>query len=146
MRIYLAGPLFTAAEQEFNLRLSDALHRAGHEVWLPQAHEPRERTAKAIFEEDLKGLEGSDVLVANMDGPDPDSGTCWECGYVFGKKPAILFRTDFRRAGDTHDSALNLMLAESAHALLLLPLASPDQVAERVGAVLEKLALSRKHV
>ena len=80
MRIYLAGPLFTAAEREFYVRLRDLLAAAGHEVWLPQDHEPRDKTAAAIFREDVKGLEWSEIVVANMDGPDPDSGTCWECG------------------------------------------------------------------
>ena len=35
-------------------------------------------------------------VVANTDGPDPDSGTSWECGYAYRKKPVILFPTDFR--------------------------------------------------
>lgn len=139
MRLYLAGPLFTAAEQEFNRQLAAAFIKAGHEVWLPQEHEPRERTARAIFEEDVKGLDWSEVLIANMDGPDPDSGTCWECGYAYGKKAVILYRTDFRRAGDTHDTPFNLMMSESANALLMLPLASPEQVAERVCEELLKL-------
>src|SRR6266508_6190342 len=32
----------------------------------------------------LPGSIGAEVVVANMDGPDPDSGTCWECGSVWG--------------------------------------------------------------
>jgi nucleoside 2-deoxyribosyltransferase len=139
MKLYLAGPLFTAAEQEFNRQLAAAFIKAGHEVWLPQEHEPRERTARAIFEEDLKGFDWAEVLVANMDGPDPDSGTCWECGYAFRRKLIILYRTDFRLAGDTHDTPFNLMMSESANALLMLPLASPEQVAERVCEELLKL-------
>jgi len=139
MKLYLAGPLFTAAEQEFNRQLAAAFIKADHEVWLPQEHEPRERTARAIFEEDLKGFDWAEVLVANMDGPDPDSGTCWECGYAFRRKLIILYRTDFRLAGDTHDTPFNLMMSESANALLMLPLASPEQVAERVCEELLKL-------
>lgn len=76
MKIYLAGPLFTSAEQEFNRQLCSALQNAGHDVWLPQEHEPRDRTATAIFDEDLKGMDWAQVIVGNMDGPDPDSGTC----------------------------------------------------------------------
>ena len=114
MKIYLAGPLFTAAERDFNRRLRDLLAASGHVVWLPQEHEPRSRSARDIFLADVEGLDASEVVVANMDGPDPDSGTCWECGYAYQKKPIVVYRTDFRRAGDAADSAYNLMLTASA--------------------------------
>jgi nucleoside 2-deoxyribosyltransferase len=50
--------------------------------------------------------------MAIMDGPDPDSGTCWEVGYSFGlKKWIVLVRTDIRAlAGSAGD--YNLMLTE----------------------------------
>ncbi len=139
MKIYLAGPLFTAAEQEFNRQLSSALQAAAHEVWLPQEHEPRERTAKAIFEEDVKGMDWAEVVVANMDGPDPDSGTCWECGYAFGKKPVILFRTDFRQAGDAANAPFNLMMSESAAAVIVASLASAPEISAKVAEALRRL-------
>jgi len=89
----------------------------------------RASAAQAIFEADVAGLEGAEVVVANMDGSDPDSGTCWECGYAYKKKPIILFRTDFREAGDVPGSPFNLKLSASA-AKVILALArsrsSPD--------------------
>jgi len=139
MKIYLAGPLFTTAEQEFNRQLCAALQQAGHVVWLPQEHEPRERTAKAIFEEDVSGLHASDVIVANVDGPDPDSGTCWEIGYAYGKKPIILYRTDFRQAGDAVNAPVNLMMSESADAVIVAPLATPKESAAKVCDALLRL-------
>jgi nucleoside 2-deoxyribosyltransferase len=139
MKIYLAGPLFTTAEQEFNRKLRDGLEKAGHAVWLPQEHEPRERSAQAIFETDVAGLDASEVVVANMDGPDPDSGTCWECGYAYKKKPIILFRTDFREAGDVHGSPFNLMLSASAVKVILAPLASVEELAGRIASALTEL-------
>lgn len=66
MNIYLGGPLFTTSEQEFNRQLRDLLESSGHEVWLPQEHEPRERSAQAIFEADVAGLDFAEVVVANM--------------------------------------------------------------------------------
>jgi nucleoside 2-deoxyribosyltransferase len=139
MKIYLAGPLFTTAEQEFNRQLRDALERAGHEVWLPQEHEPRERSARDIFETDVAGLDAAEVVVANMDGPDPDSGTCWECGYAYKKKPIIVFRSDFREAGDVSASPFNLMLSASAAKVILAPLASVEDLARRIAAALAEL-------
>ena len=139
MKLYLAGPLFTSAEQEFNRQLCSALQNAGREVWLPQEHEPRDRSAKAIFQEDVKGMDWAEVIVANMDGPDPDSGTCWECGYAYRKKPIILYRTDFRQAGDAANTPFNLMMSESANAVIVAPLDSPREIAGKIGEALKSL-------
>jgi nucleoside 2-deoxyribosyltransferase len=114
-KLYLAGPLFSLAEQRFNVDLARFLKKKGFKVWLPQAHEPRDKTAKAIFDMDVEGLDWADMVVACMDGADPDSGTAWECGYAFGKgKPVVCYRTDFRISGDSKDAPYNLMLSESA--------------------------------
>jgi len=138
MRLYLAGPLFSTAERDFNDALARGLRQRGHEVWLPQEHEQRSKSAKEIFTEDVAGIDWAEVVVANMDGADPDSGTCWECGYAYGKKPVIVFRTDFRveQAGK---APYNLMLTESATLRLDLALAGLDEVAQRIDAALRSL-------
>jgi nucleoside 2-deoxyribosyltransferase len=89
MRIYFAGPLFSAAERDWNVALTSALRAAGHEVFLPQEQEPG-KDAAGIFATDVGGIDWADGLVAIMDGADPDSGTCWEVGYAYGKKPIVL--------------------------------------------------------
>lgn len=140
MRIYLAGPLFSVAEREFNAQLAGLLREAGHEVWLPQ--ERQGRTAAETFRSDVGGIDWADVVVANMDGPDPDSGTCWECGYAYGKKPVIVFRTD-SRVGEQPDLApYNLMLTESATRRLLLRDAATETLARRIGEALVALGSS----
>jgi nucleoside 2-deoxyribosyltransferase len=114
-KLYLAGPLFTLAEQSFNAELARFLEGEGFEVWLPQEHEPRSNTASGIFHMDVEALDRADMVVACMDGPDPDSGTAWECGYAYAKgKPIVCYRTDFRVSGDTKGAPYNLMLSESA--------------------------------
>jgi nucleoside 2-deoxyribosyltransferase len=125
-KLYLAGPLFTLGEQSFNAELARFLESQGFQVWLPQEHEPRrkkgEGMAKAIFRMDVAALDWADMIVACMDGPDPDSGTAWECGYAYAKgKPIVCYRTDFRISGDTEGSPYNLMLSESANARFELP-------------------------
>jgi nucleoside 2-deoxyribosyltransferase len=149
MKIYLAGPLFNTAERNFNSELTKLLREKGHEVWLPQEFEQMTMTPKQIFAKDVEGIDWADVVVANMDGPDPDSGTCWECGYAYRKKAIIVFRTDFRVdhkiLGDLpglaeHDRApYNLMLTESATKRLDLPFIAVDSVADRIDQVLENL-------
>ena len=143
MKIYLAGPLFSAAEQEFNTKLGGLLRAAGHEVWIPQDIEQRDKTAKEVFAKDVEGIDWADVVVANMDGADPDSGTAWECGYAYQKKPVIVFRTDFR-AGDEPGKALfNLMLAHSATVLLDARYSSTEGVAARISKALQTLNVSQ---
>lgn len=139
MKVYLAGPLFSTAEREFNARIAAALRAAGHEVWLPQEVEDRALTAGAIFRHDVAGIDWAEAVVANMDGPDPDSGTCWECGYAYGKKPIVLFRTDVRAGDDPAKAPFNFMLTESATRTLLRPLADSATVAAAILDVLASL-------
>ena len=139
MRIYLAGPLFSTAEQEFNSRLAGLLRESGHEVWLPQEEEQRDKTAAEIFRKDVEGIDWAEVVVANMDGPDPDSGTCWECGYAYKKKPVIVFRTDFRAGDDPTKAPYNLMLTESATERLELAYLATKDVAARICETLQKI-------
>lgn len=117
--VYQAGPLFTRAEQEFNRHVAEALRAAGHEVFLPQEVEQQSVTgyAQAIFKGDLAGLEGADLVVAILDGPDVDSGTAWECGYAYAKGKKIYgLRTDFRIFGP--EEKVNLMVQVPCSALV----------------------------
>jgi nucleoside 2-deoxyribosyltransferase len=92
--------------------------------------------AAGIFASDVGGIDWAAALVAIMDGPDPDSGTAWECGYAYGEKPVILVRTDIR-AQASRSGPYNSMLTESATARLDLPgAAKPDLIR----AVLQALA------
>jgi nucleoside 2-deoxyribosyltransferase len=138
MRIYFAGPLFTAAERDWNVTLASALRGAGHEVFLPQEQEPG-KDAPGIFETDVGGIDWADGLVAIMDGADPDSGTCWEVGYAYGKKPIVLVRTDMRRNSGSGGSGYNPMLTESATVRVDAVAAPIDRVAREVLDALSRL-------
>ncbi len=141
MKIYLAGPLFTLPEITFNAALAAALRNRGHEVWLPQEQEQRSKSAKEIFLKDVEGIDWAEAVVACMDGPDPDSGTCWECGYAYAKAmPTILFRTDFREIGDGGKAPFNLMLSESASWHAELPFTSLEELAGKLDAALRETA------
>jgi nucleoside 2-deoxyribosyltransferase len=126
----LAGPLFSAAERDWNEMLAAALRKEGHEVFLPQDKE-RGLDAARIFGTDVGGIDAADALVAIMDGPDPDAGTAWEVGYAYGKKPIVLVRTDFRtEAGSS--GPYSPMLTEAATIRLDLPFASLARVVSEV--------------
>src|SRR5258708_3265708 len=117
MKIYLAGPLFTFAERQFNGALAYALTARGHTMFLPQEVEQVGVSATQIFKASIGGINWADIVVANMDGADPDSGTCWEVGYAYKKKPIVLIRTDSRHEREPF-GPYNLMLHQSANAVL----------------------------
>lgn len=138
MKVYLAAPLFTRPEREWNAALAAGLRSAGHEVFLPQESQAPNPTAQQIFERDIEGLDWSDAVVAIMDGAEPDSGTAWECGYAYARsKPIVTFRTDIRHPGEFGDVAFNLMLWCSAVDHVELPLSDVDAA---VAAIAEALS------
>lgn len=117
-RIYLAAPLFSEAEQAYNLVLHDLLEQQLFDVYLPQrvgdtSHTRCQEEHQAIFARHLQALQEADLVVAVIDGADADSGTSWEMGYAcaLGKR-VVALRTDFRMAG--HCERVNLMLEESS--------------------------------
>ena len=138
MRIYFAGPLFTAAERDWNATLAAALRAAEHEVFLPQEQEPG-KDAAGIFSTDVGGIDRANALVAIMDGADPDSGTSWEVGYAYGKKPIVLVRTDMRHDAGSGGSGYNPMLTESATIRIDAGPASMDRVVRDVLDALARL-------
>ena len=128
MRLYFAGPLFTQAERAWNADLASRLTQAGLHVFLPQEAVQALATleADAIFRLDVDNLRGSDAVVAILDGPDPDSGTCFECGVAHALGiPIVAVRTDFRGGGDALPgqrlATINLMLSQAAAAVVYLP-------------------------
>ena len=84
------------------------------------------------------GIDWADGVVAIMDGADPDSGTSWEGGYAYGKKPIVLVRTDMRRNA-SGGSGYNAMLTESATIRVDAVAAPIDRVALEVLDALARL-------
>lgn len=117
-RIYLAAPLFSESEREYNRSIAEMLRQHLFEVYLPQdtgdncaVRETCEHTR--IYEHNKQALHDADIIVAIIDGADADSGTAWEMGYATALgKPVIAMRTDFRMVG--RQERVNLMLEQSA--------------------------------
>ena len=85
MKLYLAGPMFTAADAAHNLRLAAKLRRHGFDVFCPNESEPssdKTRTdisPRLIYDVDIAAVESSNVLICQVS---EDSGTNWETGYM----------------------------------------------------------------
>lgn len=112
LTIYLAGPLFTKYEQDWNAQLACELEKLGYKTFLPQRDCNNGTHNRQIFNDCVLGVDNCDVVLANVDGTDADSGTAFEIGYAYAKeKVVILYRTDFRKRAD--DGDVNLMLSKS---------------------------------
>lgn len=119
-RIYLSGPLFSRGEIAWGERVKAFLEDRLESVRVIWPHEivPCSAKPQQIFQANLKALSEADVMVAVLDGPQVDDGTAWEVGYFFMQGKKILgIRTDFRRAGETDDSRVNLMIECSCLAM-----------------------------
>ena len=106
LKIYFAGDLFDAKDLGGNLMLAQMIEKISggrFRIMLPQNSECEvaERTSQSIRDIDFELLCKSDIIIANFDGHDLDSGTVVE--FCFAKMldiPAVLLRTDFRDSGD----------------------------------------------
>ena len=116
MQVYIAGPLFTLAEQLFNKNLKADLVaiKPDWDFFLPQ-YEVIYRdgmSAQELARECLRGLVKSDLVIAILDGSDVDSGTAFEIGVAYAKGKRIIgLRTDFRNCGDVEGFGMNAMFS-----------------------------------
>ena len=70
-----------------------------------------ERLNLVIGENNKKGIELSDGLLAVLDGSDVDSGTASEIGFAYGiGKKITAYRSDFRLSSDNEGSVVNLQV------------------------------------
>ena len=116
--IYLANPYGFSAQQNALLLppIVTALERLGLEVWEPFARNNQLDFAKAgwayeIGQRDYRDVAQSDAIFAVVNGVPPDEGVMVELGMAIALgKPTFLFRDDMRRATDSEEYPLNLML------------------------------------
>jgi nucleoside 2-deoxyribosyltransferase len=117
-RIYIAGPLFSRGELDFNIKVNDYLKKRGYDTFLPQedGHRASDLFEKGyqikeinqiIFQKDILEIQKSDFLVFIMDGRVPDEGACVELGIAFTlNKECIGLKTDCRCLMDNIDNPL----------------------------------------
>ena len=108
IKIYLAAPLFNEMERARNLKFSNILEANGFRVYLPQRDGglfyelinngyTYQEARKHIFNEDIKAVYDSDVILCLLDGRVPDEGMCIELGIAFAKgKICLGYKTDQR--------------------------------------------------
>lgn len=112
--VFFGGELFSLKHLSGNAALAEAIYDKSHGRFrslLPQDFvELRGRSGRAIRDYNLRALLACDLALFNFDGPDLDSGTVVEFMFAkFADLPAVLLRTDIRRAGEHRDEPWNLM-------------------------------------
>ena len=127
MKLYLAGPLFTQAEQNWLRALKKDVEELAKElgrdidvvcpgdlVSLEDIEKWGDKAKHEIFALCEKHLKETDLLIALLDGPLVDDGTSWEIGYFYSirkeNQPIFGIRTDFRSGGDVPGAQVNLMI------------------------------------
>ena len=66
---------------------------------------------RIIAENNKRGIDESDGMLAVLDGTDVDSGTAAEIGYAAAINKKICgYRSDFRKSGDNEGSVVNLQV------------------------------------
>ena len=106
--LYVAAPLFSAAERKFNRELTNYLSPF-FRVFLPQQccdlvpnllkrGMPIETAVQRVFSQDLQGVRKCNALVLVLDGRSVDEGGAFELGlaYALGKV-CVGLQTDVRR-------------------------------------------------
>ena len=118
-RAYVAGPLFDEGERYWIETVDRVVAEAGFVTFLPHRDNPPKDqfNVRAIFENDKRGIDTCDVVVANLNGIITDDGTAWELGYAYATgKYLIGMHTDWRKRFD-HE-VVNLMLECSLHRMV----------------------------
>ncbi len=118
-RAYIAGPLFDEGERWWIESVERLVADAGFETFLPHRDNPPkdEFNVRTIFENDKRGIDECDVVVANLNGITTDDGTAWELGYAYARgKYLIGMHTDWRQRFP--NEVVNLMLECSLHRLV----------------------------
>ena len=116
-KVYFAGGLFDHKELSGNILLAKKIEQLsdGHyQILLPQDFESAQTDATSVRNNDYKLLLTCDLIIANFDGVELDSGTVAEfCCAKMLDLPAVLFRTDFRNGVERPGAVVpwNLMIS-----------------------------------
>jgi nucleoside 2-deoxyribosyltransferase len=143
--VYVAGPLFSTAEQRYNASLVKLLSARLEDFTfiLPQEFTkllPGDPDFFGkIFRQCIDSVDEADLVLSILEGPDVDSGTAVEMGYAYAKgKPIVGVRTDFRTL---EEKGVNLMVARVCTEMLCLPShqMAIEAIADEIASALRRL-------
>jgi nucleoside 2-deoxyribosyltransferase len=96
----------------------------------------KDNAFQLIFEDCLKMILESDLVLAILDGSDADSGTCIELGYAHANgKKIIGVRTDFRAS---EDNGLNIIVSRICTKIIVK---TEDNITKLVSQITKEINL-----
>lgn len=109
--VYYAGPMFSAAELEFNRKAAAVLEGAGLEIFLPQRDGgcmtemlktmTPDEVSREIFLTDMENIRRAKAFLFVLDGRVPDEGACVALGLAYAAGvPCYGLKTDPRTVMD----------------------------------------------
>lgn len=117
-RIYVASPLSSEGERDFNLKLEHFLSEQGFSTYLPQRDgglmsqmlrqgQDENTVRRTLFEADVNAIKSADIVLAVLDGRSIDDGVCVELGigYALGRD-CVGFKTDSRSSFNGRDNLM----------------------------------------
>lgn len=108
--LYIAAPFFTEDELQRVINIERVIDSQGLDYYSPRRDgvlkdmtpEERAKSAPNIFKLNVRKIDECDGMVAILDTA--DTGTSWELGYAYRKKPIIAYTSGSKR--------LNVMLQQ----------------------------------
>jgi nucleoside 2-deoxyribosyltransferase len=116
-KLYLAGPLFSAAEREYCVRIRSIL-AARFDVYVPHVDGgflpdliasglPPQVARRQVFAADIEAIRASDFLLIVLDGRVVDEGAAFELGVAWSLgKSCLGIKEDFRQLTATGDNPM----------------------------------------
>ncbi len=131
MKVYLSVPIIANRDLKKALLLSKTIEAMGHEVvskWVSEADPGYAITPLQVFARDTRGVENSDVLVAEISVPSHGVGMEIVLAYTHGKKIICLFMK----------GAVISRMIRGIPGAFLVECASEEEMAEKLKELLEK--------
>jgi nucleoside 2-deoxyribosyltransferase len=112
IKIYICSGFFNEDQNKKLLIMLNACKKLNLDIYSPRdnfLYTPGKTDPQEVFEENLKQIKQSDMLLVSTAGK--DMGALWECGYAYALDIPLVF---YYPNGDI----FNLMLSQSATAVL----------------------------
>lgn len=112
MKIYICSGWFSPDQESRLNEMLTICKQLKLNIYSPRddfLYEPGKTNPQEVFEENLKQINTSNMLLVSTAGK--DMGTLWECGYAFANNIPLVFYFPL-------NVKFNLMLSQSAEAVL----------------------------
>jgi nucleoside 2-deoxyribosyltransferase len=118
MRVYIAAPF---GEEHSDKRMnawaaSEIMANKGYEVFRPWTYQiphawdyPNTEWGQMVFMNDLKAIDGADIVIVLSYGRESTAGTNWEAGYAFGTGKTVI-------VVEMTDEVMSLMVSNGMYA------------------------------